>query len=81
MGKSVEDLQREASQLETSDKYRLVRNLLADADADGDHESDVDDAWLKTIKRRRQEIRDGKVKTRAAAEVMADAYARLQDGR
>ena len=79
MGKSVEDLQREASQLETSDKYRLVRNLLSDAD--GDHESDVDDAWLKTIKRRRQEIRDGKVKTRAAAEVMADAYARLQDGR
>ena len=79
MGKSVEDLQREASQLETSDKYRLVRNLLADAD--GDHESDVDDAWLNTIKRRRQEIRDGKVKTRAAAEVMADAYARLQDGR
>jgi len=79
MGKSVEELEREVSQLETSDKYRLVRNLLADAD--GDREPDVDDAWLETIKRRRQEIRDGKVKTRAASEVMADAYARLQDGR
>lgn len=79
MGKSVEVLEREVSQLEMSDKYRLVRNLLADAD--GDRESDVDDAWLETIKRRRQEILDGKVKTRAASEVMADAYARLQDGR
>ncbi|MGN8199370.1 addiction module protein [Salinisphaera sp. RV14] len=79
MTKSVEELEREVSQLETADKYRLIRNLLADAD--GDSDPDVDDAWLETVRRRHQQIRDGKVKTRPASDVMADAYARLRDGR
>lgn len=79
MTKSVEELEREVSQLATADKYRLIRNLLAAAD--GDSDPDVDDAWLETVRRRHQEIGDGKVKTRPASDVMADAYARLRDGR
>jgi len=72
---SPEQLQAELLQLPADVRARLAEALLASLD---EPDTELDIAWGKEAERRAQEIRSGKVKPIAAAEVRARARAKLK---
>lgn len=75
MAKNLKELKREIEALDTPEKAEILRQLIADLDADEDE--NVAEAWLHEAQRRCKEIDDGVVEAVPAEEVFNRVYARL----
>jgi putative addiction module component (TIGR02574 family) len=60
--KTLDELTREAVQLDEIDRFRLARVLLSMSDDPVEPRAEVDKAWDEEIDRRVEEIKSGKVK-------------------
>ena len=70
---SIEEREIEGLQLPTDQRAKLAELLIASLDED----EEIQRAWMQEAERRLAEIDSGKVVTRPAAEVFAEARARL----
>jgi putative addiction module component (TIGR02574 family) len=79
MGRKLNDLFREASELSESERAELAGLLLESLE--GEPDEDVEAAWAEEIERRVRQIDSGEVKTIPWEQVRANLYARLNDKR
>jgi putative addiction module component (TIGR02574 family) len=75
MGRTLEQLEAEIRELNTDQRMRLIRDLIADLD--GAPDAEIDRTWLTEAERRYQEITDGAVEPIGAEEVFAKARAKF----
>ena len=76
MARSLQELETEIRSLSSTERTRLLRELVADLD--GEMETDVESAWLAEFERRHRELREGVVEPIPAEEVFERARARLR---
>ena len=74
MATSAEQVEAEALQLPAPQRARLAERLIASLDEDADHEQ----AWAEEVQRRLAELQSGHVQAIPAADVLAEARARLR---
>ena len=79
IGRKLNDLFREASELSESERAELAGLLLESLE--GEPDEDVEAAWAEEIERRVRQIDSGEVKTIPWEQVRANLYARLNDKR
>jgi putative addiction module component (TIGR02574 family) len=79
MSLPLEQLEAEVLDLPLRERARLARRLIASLDVDTDQDpAEVERAWKEEIRRRLEEYRAGNVQAIPAAEVFAEARARLR---
>ncbi len=79
MSLPLEQLEAEVLDLPAHERARLAHRLLVSLDDDlGEDPAEVERAWEEEIRRRVAEYRAGKVQPIPAAEVFAEARARLR---
>jgi len=71
MARTIKDIENEIRTLSTSDRMRLLRDLIADLD--GGMDEGVEKVWLEEAERRYRELKEGKVEPVPAEEVLARA--------
>ena len=69
MSMSVEQIEKEALALPSEERARLADRLVESLDAAAANE--IDKLWITEAKRRRDEVRQGKVKTIPGEEALA----------
>lgn len=74
MTRSLHDIERDIQTLDSADRDRLIRDLVAKLD-DGDDSDDIERAWHIEAKRRLDELRRGVVPAKPAHEVFHRARA------
>ena len=79
MGRKLNELFREASQLTERERAELAALLLESLE--GEPDEDVEAAWVEEIERRVRQIDSGEVETIPWEQVRAELYARLNDKR
>jgi len=79
MGRKLNELFREASQLAERERAELAALLLESLE--GEPDEDVEAAWAEEIERRVRQIDSGEVETIPWEQVRAELYARLNDKR
>ncbi len=79
MGRSVQDLFREASKLPENDRAELAGRLLESLERPAD--ADVEAAWAEEIERRIRQIDAGELKTIPWEQVRAELFARSREKR
>ena len=79
MGRKLNELFREASQLTERERAELAALLLESLE--GEPDEDVEAAWVEEIERRVRQIDSGEVQTIPWEQVRAELYARLNDKR
>jgi len=72
---TVEYLKNQALKLSLSDRALLAEHLLASLDDSAD--SDVESAWVKEARRRREAFQKGEVSTASAESAITAARAKL----
>jgi putative addiction module component (TIGR02574 family) len=79
MSMPLKQLEAEALELSLHERAQLAQRLIASLDEDVDEDpSEVEQAWEEEIQRRLAEYRAGMVQPIPAAEVFAEARARLR---
>jgi len=79
MGRKLDELFREASELSDRERAELAALLLESLE--GEPDADVEAAWAEEIARRVRQLDDGEVQTIPWGQVRAELYARLNDKR
>ncbi|HUF07771.1 MAG TPA: addiction module protein [Rhodothermales bacterium] len=79
MGRTLQDLYREASELSESERAELAGLLLESLESEP--EADVEAAWAEEIERRVREIDSGRVRTIPWEQVRAQLHGRLGEKR
>jgi putative addiction module component (TIGR02574 family) len=79
MGRTLQDLYREASELSESERAELAGLLLESLESEP--EAGVEAAWAEEIERRVREIDAGKGKTIPWEQLRAQMHARLAEKR
>ena len=74
MAISAEQVEADALQLPAPQRARLVERLIASLDEDADHEQ----AWVDEVQRRLAELQSGQAQGIPAADILAEARARLR---
>ena len=77
MGRSLQDLYREAAELSERDRAELAGMLIESLEEPPDE--GVEAAWAEEIERRVREIDNGTVKTIPWEQVRAELFARVSD--
>ena len=75
MGRKLNDLFREASELSERERAELAGLLLESLD--GEPDQDVEAAWAEEIERRVRQLDSGEVKTIPWQQVRSELFARL----
>jgi putative addiction module component (TIGR02574 family) len=76
MARSLQELETEIRSLSSTERTRLLRDLIANLD--GDVETDVERAWLDEVEQRHREVKEGVVEPIPANEVFQRARSRLR---
>lgn len=76
MARSLQELETEIRLLSSTERTRLLRDLIADLD--GEIETGVESAWLDEVERRQRELTEGVVEPIPAREVFDRARSRLK---
>ena len=71
MARSLQELETEIRSLSSTERIRLLRELVADLD--GEMEMEVESAWLDEAERRHRELREGVVEAVPAEKVFRQA--------
>ena len=79
MGRKLNELFREASELTERERAELAGLLLESLE--GEPDENVEAAWAEEIERRVRQIDSGEVETVPCEQVRAELYARLNDKR
>ena len=79
MGRKLDELFREASELSDRERAELAALLLESLE--GEPDADVEAAWAEEIARRVRQLDAGEVQTIPWGQVRAELYARLNDKR
>jgi putative addiction module component (TIGR02574 family) len=79
MGRKLNELFREASELTERERAELAGLLLESLE--GEPDENVEAAWAEEIERRVRQIDSGEVETVPWEQVRAELYARLNDKR
>jgi len=79
MGRKLNELFREASELTERERAELAGLLLESLE--GEPDENVEAAWAEEIERRVRQIDSGEVETVPGEQVRAELYARLNDKR
>lgn len=77
MAMTLEEIEREISALDASEKGEILKYLIAELDFPGD--TGVEEAWLHEVNRRYDELANGKANAIPAEKVMRKARDRLKD--
>lgn len=77
MGRTLQELFREASELPENDRAELAGRLLESLE--GPAEPDVEAAWAEEIERRIRQIDSGEVQTIPWEQVRAELFARSRE--
>ncbi|HAR65920.1 MAG TPA: addiction module antitoxin RelB [Lentisphaeria bacterium] len=75
---NVAELEKEALDLPQKDRAVLAQKLLLTLDEHSEAIADWDLIWAEEARRRHEQIADGEVACRPAAEVFADARERIR---
>ena len=75
MTRTLQQLETEIRSLSSTERTRLLRDLIADLD--GEMEADVESAWLAEVEQRHRELKEGIVEPIPAREVFDRARSRL----
>lgn len=75
MARTFSQIENDALRLSNKDRSRLIEHLLATLDPGEDE--DVEELWLQEAERRYEDYRRGKIKSKPAQEVFADARKNL----
>ena len=75
MARSLQELETEIRSLSSTERIRLLRELVADLD--GEIEAEVESRWVDEAERRHRELSEGVVETVPAEKVLERARARL----
>ena len=72
----LKDIEVEALKLSAYDRALLAERLINSLESEDD--TDVEKLWAEEAERRYKEYKEGKVKVRPAAEVIGEAFSKLQ---
>lgn len=77
MGRKLQELYREATDLPERDRAELAGMLIESLD--GPPDENVEAAWAEEVERRVREIENGTVKTIPWEQVRAELFSRMND--
>lgn len=69
-------IEEEALKLPSYDRALLAERLISSLESEDN--ADVEKLWVEEAERRYKEYKEGKVKVRPAAEVIGEAFSKLQ---
>lgn len=76
MARTLSEIKSEAMQLSRQERATLIEHLIASLDVGEDVEAE--ELWLQEAERRYEEYRAGRIASKPAAQVFADAKKSLQ---
>jgi putative addiction module component (TIGR02574 family) len=76
MARTLSEIESEAMQLSRQERATLIEHLIASLDVGEDVEAE--ELWLQEAERRYEEYRAGRIASKPAAQVFADAKKSLQ---
>ncbi|OGF61539.1 MAG: addiction module antitoxin RelB [Candidatus Fischerbacteria bacterium RBG_13_37_8] len=76
MSSKIKEIEREALRLSLHERAQLAENLIISLDKQKDPEAEK--LWIEEIKRRYQEYKKGRVKTKPAEKVFNEARSKIK---